>query len=386
MVLLDMLRHCGKSLLVLHVNYGLRGEASDQDERLVSAYCEQHRLELEVLRVDLYDQLKLSGGNLQQKAREVRYAFFEKHALPSDGIFLAHHLDDQIETFFLALTRGGGVRALSCMAEHRGKIFRPLLSYSKAELISYANENDVPWREDQSNQELSYARNKWRNVFLPEIQKVFPNLNDDILLVIKQFQLKLIYIQQKANDLAGEFNSTGKLPFEWMDTEFGEVVSELLRMNGFTHGVFAELQKLRHSDKGSYLDLVHCRYNRVFRETDHFQFMKDAGTELPIIVSEPTDHLPKEFDKKTIYLDPEKITGELKIRTWQNGDRIKPIGVNGSKLISDILSDAKVHAFEKSSQIVLIDDTKILWCVGFCVSREALATASSQKMKVYLKI
>jgi len=85
-------------------------------------------------------------------------------------------------------------------------------------------------------------------------------------------------------------------------------------------------------------------------------------------------------------VDPEKINGKLAIRTWQSGDRIKPIGIDGSKLISDILSDAKVPASDKATQLVVLDDFKILWCVGYAVSREAVATVHSKKIKIDLKI
>lgn len=386
MVLLDLLRKSGKELLVLHVNYGLRGEASDLDEALIRDYCSQHELSFESKRIDLYSVLKSEGGNLQNKARDIRYAYFESHFQEGDGIFMAHHLDDQIETFFMALSRGGGIRALSCMAEKRLPFYRPLLSFSKAELISYANTNNVAWREDQSNDQLTYARNKWRNLFLPELRKVFPEIGTDVQILIKQVQLRLQEIQSKARSLQMEFKQKGILPFEWMELEEGEAVTELLRLSRFSHGLFDELLKLKNADKGARIQLDHADYDIVYRESDHFRFTIHEKSLIPELLISRLDVLPSFFDKNTIYLDPEKISGQLYIRTWQIGDRIKPIGINGSKLISDILSDAKVPTFEKSAQLVVHDDKKILWCVGHAVSREALATIHSEKIRVDLKI
>ena len=386
MVLLDLLRKSGKEILVLHVNYGLRGEASELDEALIKDYCLLHQLTFESKRIDLSSLLKSEGGNLQNKARDIRYAYFDSRFQEGDGIFLAHHLDDQIETFFMALTRGGGLRALSCMSEQRNRYYRPLLSIGKAELIAYAQMNDVPWREDQSNESLTYARNKWRNTFLPEIKNVFPEINVEVQELVKHFQLNLQRVQSKAEALLKEFNQKGMIPFEWMDVKDGEVIKEVLRLKGFSHGVSEELRKLSFAAKGTRFQLDHSEYTIVFRESDHFRFAANVQLSIPALVIHQVAALPTTFDKKTLYLDPEKITGELAIRTWQQGDRIKPIGMNGSKLISDILSDAKVPASEKASQLVVHDDIKILWCVGHTISREALATALSQKIKVDLKI
>jgi tRNA(Ile)-lysidine synthase len=385
MVLLDLLRNSGKPLLVLHVNYELRGEASDLDEALIRDYCSRHRLHFESKRVNLYSELKSEGGNLQKKARDIRYSFFESYLIEGDGIFLAHHQDDQIETFFMALSRGGGIRALSCMLEQREHVYRPLLLFTKEKLISYAQLNNIPWREDDSNQESTYARNKWRNTFLPDLKKKFPDIGMAVQELIKQFQIRLGEIQLKTQILLPEFNESGILPFKWMEHEDGEVVKELFRSKGFSHGLYEELKKLKKADKGTWIHINHPNFKTVFKESDHFYFSSNTFSFLPELVIKLVDSLPTLFDKNTIYLDPEKLTGELTIRTWKFGDRIKPIGVNGSKLISDILSDAKLPSSKKASQLVVHDDTKIIWCVGYSVSREALATERSQKMKVEVR-
>jgi tRNA(Ile)-lysidine synthase len=385
MVLLDLLIKSGIEVKVLHVNYGLRGESSDLDEQVIRTYCEQHQLALEVLRVDLYSDLKQQGGNLQQKARDIRYAFFANHLKEGDGVFLAHHLDDQIETFFLGLSRGGGIRALSCMAEHRGTTYRPLLRFSKKELIRYAEEQHLPWREDQSNQELSYARNKWRNVFLPELEKTFPDLRSAIPMLVLLFQERLKLVQQKAGEFKESFMHNDTLPFTWFEEEEGEVVAELLRLLGFHYSIHEELRKLMHAEKGAHLKPSHTNYQCIYRESDHFFFVKDTALQVPELIIAYVDVLPANFDKMTLYLDPDKIAGKLKIRPWQPGDRIKPIGLKGSKLISDVLSDAKVPAHQKGTQLVLHDDKKILWCIGYTVSREAVATPFSKKVKVTLR-
>lgn len=384
MVLLELLCRSGKKLKVLHVNYGLRGEASEADEALIREVCFEKGIALSVLNVNLYEELKLHGGNLQQKARDRRYAFFEEHTASEDGLFMAHHLDDQIETFFLALGRGGGIRSLACMPEKKGIFCRPLLSVTKERLRQYAAENNVRWREDQSNQGLGYSRNKWRNVFLPQIEKSFPVIRTEVPFLVSCFQEKLNEIQIKANEFLESFRESHVIPFDWFKLDGGDVVAELLRTLMFSHGLKNELRKLIRANKGARLALSHESFRMVYREEDHFYFSVDLNFELPTIGIEPVTSLPDQFDKWTIYLNPEKIKGNLRLRHWQKGDRIKPIGVRGSKLISDILSDAKVPSHQKSDQWVLHDDEKILWCVGHAVSIEAIAARNTKKMKVCL--
>ncbi|MCE2713350.1 MAG: tRNA lysidine(34) synthetase TilS [Cryomorphaceae bacterium] len=385
MVLLDIIQKSGLPVKALHVNYNLRREASDADEALIRSYCTQKEIELEVLNLDLQHLLSTEGGNLQQKAREIRRNFFERQIVhPGDGIFLAHHLDDQVETFFLALSRGGGLRSLCCMAEKRERYFRPLLSRAKSELISYATLNSIPWNEDQSNAQLYYSRNRWRTIFLPELKQHFPDLEKNVLVLVEQFQNRLHTIQEEAKRVSSSFLQNDQLDFNFFDSTDSEVLRELLHVNEFSHGTYDELKKIRHSDKGISIQIIHPRYREIFKEDDHFFLAVDKLLKLPKLNTRRVEVLPETFTKQCIYLDPEKVVGSLNLRFWQQGDRIKPIGMKGSKLISDILSDAKIPSNEKSGQLVVHDDEKILWCVGHSVSREALATLDSKKLEVTL--
>jgi tRNA(Ile)-lysidine synthase len=122
-------------------------------------------------------------------------------------------------------------------------------------------------------------------------------------------------------------------------------------------------------------------------EKEGFYFMEQTELPaLPEIQMEIVEELPSTFDKQVLYLDPEKITGELAVRYWKIGDRIKPVGLKGSKLISDVLTDAGIPSHERHNQLVLCDDEKILWCIGYSVSREAVAAHDSVKMKITLAV
>ena len=150
MVLLQLFYKAGLSFQVAHVNYHLRGEASDLDQKLVEQYCKDHHILCHVKEVNAEEKQEMKS--IQQWARELRYTFFydlltQNHL---DFMVTAHHLNDTLETFFINLSRGSGIKGLCGIPSHENKIMRPLLSYSKEEIYAYAHEEKVPYREDES--------------------------------------------------------------------------------------------------------------------------------------------------------------------------------------------------------------------------------------------
>ena len=148
---------------VAHVNYGLRGADSDKDEFLVKSFCEQHNIRFHLMKVSESDWSE--KGSIQMVAREKRYEWF--HRLLGDQkldyVVTAHHADDNLETSLYNFTKGTGIAGLRGMLEKVGTLIRPLLSFQKEELLSYATSQNLKWREDSTNQKSDYARNKIRN-------------------------------------------------------------------------------------------------------------------------------------------------------------------------------------------------------------------------------
>ena len=173
MVLLHALKNTHSKITVTHVNYMLRGQDSNEDAKLVEKTARSYALPFEKLEFDLQAYLDENGGNLQEKARDTRYSFFDSLIDKNNyaKLILAHHQGDQIENFWMQMARGGGIRAMSGMKEVNKNIIRPLLSFSKAELFAYATEHHIEWREDTSNKSNRYTRNIWRNVLIPELNK-----------------------------------------------------------------------------------------------------------------------------------------------------------------------------------------------------------------------
>ena len=165
----------GLEFQVAHVNYHFRGEDSNLDQKIVEDFCKKNDIKFHLK--DVSEEEKTEMKSLQNWAREIRYNFFfnllEKENL--DFIVTAHHLNDELETFIINLSRGSGIKGLSGIPKNENRILRPFLTFSKSEIYAFAEENNIDFREDKSNQKDDYLRNKIRNQIVPKITEIFPN-------------------------------------------------------------------------------------------------------------------------------------------------------------------------------------------------------------------
>ncbi len=381
-VLFSILKKLRLPVALIHVNYNLRDEDSNLDEHLVRDLAKSHSTELYVKSVDLKNQLK-SGGNLQQIARNVRYAYFEEllAAQPNSFILLGHHQEDQTETFFLNLARKSGIMGLASMPEKRDNYLRPLLDISKEEIIKYALSNQIIWREDQSNHSSKYARNKLRNDALPKLREAIPTLDTSVSLLTKVFQDEQSVLETRIGVLKSVILETHQLSINTFKqlTDFERI--ELCRQLHQPFGILDTWVNLDH--KGTLIPLnksASCPFEAVIHDGLVFSFVQENQFSLPKINVDYVEKLPKSFNKEVIYLDSAKIDGPLAVRQPDKGDRIQPIGMKGSKLISDVISDAKFSALEKNRVIVLTDDSNLLWVYGLTASRCAIADENTTEI------
>ncbi len=384
MVLLHLLVKAEFQVSVLHVNYHLRGEDSNNDAQFVKSTCEKLNLPFYLKSVETKQILQEKGGNLQDVARKIRYDWF--HEITDQDadnfILLAHHNDDQVETFFQHIARKSGILGLAGMLENHNQIVRPLLNSSKEEILEFAKSHDILWREDRSNVKNDYTRNKLRNILLPEVINQIPTLKDSVLTLVKAFQDTQQDLELEVKPIVFSILETKKWSHDNFDqlSEFEQV--EVLRSLGIRQTAISELQKLRKSQKGKKIQIDEFD---MYQDSDCFMILKPeliiAKKEVWKVCQRKVEFLPNQFNLNEIYLDLSKIKGELRIRKWQVGDRMKPIGMNGSKLISDILTEAKLSSIEKENSLVLVDDEKIIWCVGLKISREAMPNEQSEAIE-----
>lgn len=377
-VLLHLFHSLKLNFSVIHVNYQLRGEASNQDAAFVKSVCDQFQIPCKIRKVDLKKILE-NGGNLQDEARKVRYNWFSEilDTDPNNRIALAHHSDDQIETFFMNLARKSGVLGLACMKTEHNGIVRPLLDFSKAEILKYAQVNSLQWREDQSNKSNAYTRNRLRNKFIPFMNDQLPNVSSSVSLLIKRFQATQIDLEQSVFPIVESIRNSNSLSIEtYVNLSEWERV-ELLRQLNISASYSQRILDL--GERGKQLELNDSMYNSIVRDENQYTFLK-TGTFSPELIIEEMSSLPEKFNKDVAYLDASKIQGDLVLRKWEIGDRISPIGMKGSQLVSDVIKDAKITADAKRNQLVVHDDETILWCVGLKISRKALPTEQTKKI------
>lgn len=378
-VLLNILIKKKLKVTAIHVNYNLRGEDSINDEQFISDFCSEKKIPFIVKSIQLNETLK-SGGNLQEIARKVRYDwFYEILKNQQNKIVLGHHKNDQIETFWMNLSRNSGVMGLASMLEINNGILRPLLDKTKVEIYDFAKENDIKWREDASNKTIKYKRNLFRNEIIPFLEREIPSINESVVLLIKKFQQKQLELEKSVSPLIETIKSINQLEISnyLKLNEFEKI--ELMRQLGQPHQLKLMLDKIVKSQKGKSIQLKsnEFKFTSVTKESTYFSFQTNDLKNTPILLIETVLTIPSTFNKDEIYLDSKKIVGELKIRRWKEGDRINSIGMKGSQLISDVISNHKLNKNQKDNTFIVHDTKNIHWCVGLKIGRNAIATDQS---------
>ena len=383
MLLLELCRRNSLAVTVLHVNYQLRGEESDKDQAFVEDYCQTYAIPSHVHRVELKEKL-IHGGNLQNFARTERYDFFQTHLsrVPNSFLLVAQHQDDQLETFWLQLYRGSGMSGLQGMLEKNGRILRPILPFSRKELTELSNELHLKWRDDSSNLSTKYLRNLFRLKLLPALEEEIPNLRDSVERIQGVFQSTLEENQAEIDTVLNGIRNNETIALTEVinipDYKLVEVLKILTIPLVFTK----KIPELIQSEVGKRLSWKANEgpFQSIVKERDCLRFIPA----IPDYFSTPTfqaqfiTKLPSEFDKNTLFLDQSKLVGELYVRPWTKGDRMQPVGLKGSKLISDILKDDHVPASEKHGRFVLCDDEKIICCISHRIDRRSIANDESK--------
>lgn len=357
-VLTHLMHQCVKDIGILHCNFQLRGKDSDKDEAFVKSLAKE--LDLPVL----VKQFEIdSAKNTQLQAREMRYAWFEEIKQKHTAlIFLGHHADDQVETFFMQLERGGSIAGLVAMPTHQNGFVRPLLHLTKNKIQNLARKNSWKWRDDASNFSEKYQRNFYRLQVLPTIEKSGVK-KDQILALIKDYQALFSFLLKHTKQLSIK-NTIAIQKWQNYPILLQKVI--LISFN-ISSGYVSEITKLSNGDKGGKLKLNDLF---IWNEGDHLYFEKTSDKKQASPQLNVEEHTKDELDfqSRHFFVDADKLKGKLSIRKWELGDRFQPLGMNGSKLISAFLIDKKVPSHQKSNQWVLHDDEKIVAVWGFTIS------------------
>ncbi|WP_289665719.1 tRNA lysidine(34) synthetase TilS [Flavobacterium panacagri] len=383
MVLLHLLHKLPYEIAVLHCNFQLRGLESFGDQEFIQNYCKQNNIPIFTTHFDTEAFAKDYKLSTQVAARELRYSWFyemleEKNF---DYILTAHHADDNLETFIINLTRGTGLEGLTGIPEQNDKIIRPLLPFSRDEILKYAEENEIEWREDSSNASTKYLRNKIRHNLIPVLKEINPNFLDafqktqSFLQESKEMveDASIMIYQQVAKeaeeDIHFDLNQLKKLPnyksylYQWLN-EFGfsawKDIYDLVEGQSGKQIFSGEFRLLKNRET-----LILSPFSET-SEKDEYQINEnDTEVNFPLKMSLcNVSHITLDSNK-VIFVDADKIQYPLILRKWKDGDVFQPFGMNGkSKKVSKLFKDEKLSLIEKEKIWLLCSDDQIIWVVG----------------------
>lgn len=398
MVMANLLKWSGYNFSVAHVNFMLRGSASDGDQELVKQWCADQGIEFFSTNLDAATHASEKGISIQMSARELRYEWFKALANDHDftQIATAHHLDDHLETILLQLSSGVGPAAVCGIPLKNGLVVRPMLFTDRKSILTFATEKNIVWREDETNFGNDYARNFLRHQVIEPWKEQYPNLLASIeLSTFKSLGVMEIFLEGlstlKNRLIRTDEHSSGcivvkellnyenpsSLLFHLL-ADFGfnrSQCEQMLESHDHTGIRFFSATKIAWIDRGKILisDPIPLSQERV--EIGGTGSFSKAGEVIQCSEAGMTRNGPN-----LACLDLASLSFPLTWRNWEPGDVFIPSGMAGRKKLSDFLVDSKVPAMHKSSVSVVTSGDEIVWVAGFRVSEKYRAKAGTKRI------
>jgi tRNA(Ile)-lysidine synthase len=401
MVMLSLTAAAGYRFGVAHCNFSLRGKESDEDEALVEREATRLGVEFFNRRFDTTAEMERTGESMEMAARRLRYEWFrelcDEHGYTV--IAIAHHVNDSIETFFINMLRGTGLRGLTGINTQLGRVVRPVMFATRRDLHDYAVVHHIPFREDSSNRSTKYLRNKVRLGLVPMLKEIKPQFTTIMrrnisrlsqaqefitasMEIIKRDVIEhndgidTLYVERIANSLPRNY-----VIYEILSSTYGfkgDVVDALCHAldSDSTGRRFYAREWVAVVDRGNVVvsrimeddsceTLVEQRMQRVY-----------AGGAALYMEYCNIDFIDSyDLGDNVALIDADKLQYPLRLRRWKEGDWFVPLGMSGRKKLSDYLIDKKVSIAEKKRQFVLLSGDDIVWVVGrrlddrFCITR-----------------
>ena len=395
-----------------HCNFHLRGDVSNRDEKFVTEFAEENKIPIYIQHFDTESYAKENSLSIEMAARELRYSWFEelKDINNFTKVALAHHGDDQIETFLINMLRGSGIKGLKGMKPQNDFYIRPLLFSNRSQIEAFAKENNIQWVEDYTNNETIYLRNKIRHQIIPLFDEIKENarnsMNFSIDCLSSENDLYRSLIEEKLSMIENvnrdyrfvdsiHFlkNKEGKqLLFEWVRKYgFNYTQSESMyeaMMNGKSGVVFYNDNGQQTTDNSLIASVQKDRIE-IFKnrfDDDEFQIQIDSqilrfsdSQILRFSVLKKDEDFKLIKDSSVAQFDMDKIAFPLKLRRWKKGDRFRPLGMKGSKLLSDFFNDLGFSTYQKQKVWIMEDaNGLILWVVGYRISDKVKISDSTE--------
>jgi len=393
-----ILKKLGYHIELAHCNFQLRGRESIEDEEFIKSLAEKHNLNLYRRRFNTNEYAKKNQVSIQMAARNLRYDWFEKllKKYNLNKIVVAHNNDDKIETFFINLLRGTGLKGLTSIKPIAGNIVRPLLILSRKNIESHLAKIDADYRTDSSNRDIKYLRNKIRHSLMPVLKDINPDFNK---IMIKNIS-NLDSIEKIINENILQIKQ--KLIFKERET-YKVNIKNLLKLNNseaIIHEIFSEygftqidkIIKACKSQSGkifyskNYLLVIDREYIIIEKieelEAERDILISENIIDYPISMSLRILNKPVDYNTNCANLDFDKLSFPLKLRKWKKGDSFQPLGMNNFKKLSDFFIDQKYSILEKKRQWILCSGKDIIWILGNRIDNRYRVTSSTSNIYV----
>ncbi len=368
--LLDIAHRLGASVTVLHVNYGLRDD-SGLDQALVQRLCDERDIALTVEHVSLDTE----RGNLQELARDARYALAE--GLAEGDYAAAHTASDQAETVLYRLAVSPGSRALHGMAPRRGRLVRPLLAVTRDEVRSYLRARGLEWREDPSNSDRRFARARVRHDVLDALRELSPAAERTIAETARRLRDEAEVLDDAVRDALAELGGGPAISLDAL-REYPPALRRLiLRELAGDRPVPDSILEL--DDRGTKsVDLGGGLRAVAEYGTLRFTRAGDAEPPAPVELTVPGRARFGDWELEAHLEGPGDVAvtdiGSLvTVRSWRDGDRMRPAGLGGSKSLQDLFTDRKVPRALRRTLPVVETRGEIVWVAGVAVDERFAA-------------
>jgi len=402
-VMTDLFYEAGYSCIILHCNFGLRGQESDGDEAFVRSLAAKYEFPVYVKHFDTEGYAEENGISIQMAARDLRYAWFDEMAKQHDisRIATAHNLNDSVETVLLNLTRGTGIKGITGIPVVNGKYIRPLLFAPREKIVDYCKERRLSYREDSSNSSTKYKRNKIRHNIIPVLQEINPAFLQTMTENINHFrEAHQIYRQ--------EIEKTREILFKSIPGGISIDLEELIKLRplsawlyelfsdaGFSMDQCKSIQHILDSESGKqFVSRTHRLYKdrsqlllfpveestfeRYYIDSPESNAVVPFSLDMEVMDRARLEQFPD--DPSIACLDLDQLNFPLIIRKWKHGDYFFPLGMEQMKKVSDFFIDTKVPVPVKNRTWILTSGRHIAWIIGHRLDNRYKVTDSTKRV------
>lgn len=352
--LLSVMSSLGYECIAVHCHFGLRGPEADRDAKFSETIATRLGAKFIIKYCDTKEYASKNGLSIEMAARELRYSEFAYQLKKNDAAAIAvgHHREDNVETMFLNLLRGCGIHGVKGMIPRNGDVIRPLLDTPRAAILNYLSHEDLPFIIDSSNLENDFKRNKLRNIIIPAIVEQFPDAMTTLSCSVRNLrECARLYdslIPERSDSLEGV---DPNLLLEWLNPY------------GFN---FDQCRRMLTANPGAQFNTPTYKVTICPGKKYELSPLDKEEAEPNLFWRRLTNDKTLLMRKDSIYLDTDSLPRDARfaIRLWREGDRMRPFGMKGSRMVSDIMKDCGISASRRRKTWLLTLNDEIIWIIG----------------------